>query len=57
MKMRGKIMAKKEYVSPSVDVCALFAEDVITASGQYTTWEDTDGSRYTVGGFQTGWLG
>ena len=48
-------MAQKEYVSPSVEVCALFTEDVITAS--YTNWEDTDGSRYTVGGFQSGWLG
>ena len=51
-------MAKKEYVSPSVDVCALFAEDVITASGQFVE-TDANGNKeyYTVGGFQTGWLG
>ena len=47
-------MAQKEYVSPSVEVCALFTEDVITASIQWT--DDTTGERYTVGSFSDGWL-
>lgn len=48
-------MAQKEYVSPSVEVCALFTEDVITASIQ---WTDNDtGERYTHGDFSNGWLG
>lgn len=47
-------MAQKEYVSPSVEVCALFMEDVITAS----QWTDTTtGERYTYGDFSKGWLG
>ena len=47
-------MAQKEYVSPSVEVCALFMEDVITAS----LWIDDDtGERYTYGDFSNGWLG
>ena len=48
--MEAKFMAKKQYLSPELEINALCCEDVLTAS------TEIDGVRCVYGDFATGWI-
>lgn len=45
-------MAKKQYLSPEVEVNTLRCEDVLTASGEGVRYDGTT----AIGNFVSGWL-
>ena len=45
-------MAKKQYLSPEVEVNALSCEDVLTSSGEGVRYDGTT----AIGNFNPGWF-
>lgn len=49
-------MAKKQYLSPEVEVSTLSCEDVLTSSGDIQV-NPNGYNNHVVGSFQSGWFG